>query len=170
MNRAPKPQLLDWILEVLGLVTLLSSVVFLIYHYGNLPDTIPRHFNAAGEPDGFSKKGIIWLLPLIAIGLYAGLIWLSRLLTQPRFLPNIPDEQIPSYLRLITRFIRWLKLIIVALFGYLMWGSIQVALGHTDTLSPWLLPVTIAVFGTTLAWLIVKSRRFNRANKTTNRL
>jgi uncharacterized membrane protein len=42
-----------------------------IYLYPTLPDTVPIHFNAAGQPDDWGPKWLnAFLLPVISMGLY----------------------------------------------------------------------------------------------------
>ena len=45
----------------------LAWIAWLIGIYPELPERIPIHFNAAGEVDGWGKKGMIWTLPLIGL-------------------------------------------------------------------------------------------------------
>ena len=53
----PKPKLeieltpLDKALELATLLTIVAIFAQIMLHYGELPDRIPHHFNAAGEPD-----------------------------------------------------------------------------------------------------------------------
>jgi uncharacterized membrane protein len=56
----PIDKWIQWI-GILGLVILTGLP---IYFFDQLPETIPRHFGANGEPDAFSGKGIIWTLPI----------------------------------------------------------------------------------------------------------
>ena len=51
--------------ELIGIIGLLILIALPIYFFDKLPEIIPRHFAANGEPDGFSGKGIIWTLPII---------------------------------------------------------------------------------------------------------
>lgn len=58
----------------LVVLLLLLPIVFVGYHYNSLPDTIPIHFNAKGEADGFGKRSTIWVMVLIltfvSLGIY----------------------------------------------------------------------------------------------------
>ena len=69
---------IDKIIETLGIAGLLWLLGSSVYYYDSLPEIIPRHFNAYGQPDGYSQKEIIWTLPILGCLLYAGMTWLSR--------------------------------------------------------------------------------------------
>ena len=81
----------DWIMEITGAFLLFLMIGFLLCHFNELPEVIPRHFNAAGEPDGFGQKSIIWSLPAIGLVMYIGI-----------FFP----EQVPVYFQLSKKYNR----------------------------------------------------------------
>ncbi|MEN9832077.1 MAG: hypothetical protein RLZZ487_1682, partial [Pseudomonadota bacterium] len=68
----------DQIFELLGWGVLLALWIWTGTSYSSLPDTIPTHFNAAGEADGFGRKASIVSLPVVASLLYIGLTLLNR--------------------------------------------------------------------------------------------
>ena len=53
------PSTADKLLEVLGWLILFVLWGYTISHYSSLPDTIPTHYNAAGEADGFGRKASV---------------------------------------------------------------------------------------------------------------
>jgi len=67
------PTTADKLVEVLGWLILIALWGLTISHFSTLPDTIPTHFNAAGEADGFGSKASIIGLPVIATLLFIGL-------------------------------------------------------------------------------------------------
>ena len=66
------------ILLALGVAVLALQVVLVATWYPTLPDTIPVHFNARGEADGYGAKGTLLAIPAISALLALGLLWLSR--------------------------------------------------------------------------------------------
>jgi len=82
-------QRMSEIATVLGLVFLF----FLVFSYwSKLPDSIPSHYNATGEPVSWSGKGTLLLLPFISLVLYIGLTVLSRIPHLYNFPWKITDE------------------------------------------------------------------------------
>ncbi|MBO5555643.1 MAG: DUF1648 domain-containing protein, partial [Oscillospiraceae bacterium] len=58
-----RPKLWHHILTALGAALLLAATVFVLVRWPAVPDRIPAHFDAAGQPDGFgAKSGLAVLL------------------------------------------------------------------------------------------------------------
>ena len=72
---------IDIILEGLAVAILLLLWAYVINEFGDLPDTIPTHFNAAGEVDDYGSKSTIFILPAVVTGVYLLLFMLQ-------FFPN----------------------------------------------------------------------------------
>lgn len=49
--------------EVPLLIVVLLPFLYLGYLYANLPETVPTHWNAHGEIDGWGSKSILWIIP-----------------------------------------------------------------------------------------------------------
>jgi uncharacterized membrane protein len=54
------------VLTVGCLLLLLANWILAIVAYPSLPATIPSHFNARGEVDGYSSRATLFLLPAVA--------------------------------------------------------------------------------------------------------
>jgi uncharacterized membrane protein len=77
MEERPKIKLelttADKIFESVGWFLIIAFWGFTITNYSNLPNTIPTHYNGAGQADGFGAKATILTLPLVATILFIGL-------------------------------------------------------------------------------------------------
>jgi uncharacterized membrane protein len=125
--------------------------------YSSLPDTIPTHFNAAGEADDYGRKASIFGLPVVASLLYIGLTLLNRVPHIFNFpTPVTQDNALPQYTN-ATRMIRYLKLILVLVFAGISFQTIQQANGETDGLGVWFLPVTLGLIFMPLLYFVIKS-------------
>lgn len=51
-----KPSKTDRILEALGWIMLIGTLMYLIIGWSSFPDQIPAHYNAAGEIDRYGSK------------------------------------------------------------------------------------------------------------------
>jgi len=148
---------MDQVLELLGWGVLLALWVWTGTSYSSLPDTIPTHFNAAGEADGFGRKASIVGLPLIATLLYIGLTLLNRVPHIFNFpTPVTPDNALRQYTN-ATRMIRYLKLILVLVFAGISFQTIQQANGTGEGLGLWFLPLTLVLIFMPLLYFVVKS-------------
>lgn len=76
----------------LATAALLLAAWGLAWHYHQtLPETIPIHFNLAGEADGYGEKGHIFALPAIATIVAIVLALLSQIPHQFNYLVAITE-------------------------------------------------------------------------------
>lgn len=147
----------DKLLELLGWGVLLALWVWTGTSYSNLPDSIPTHFNAAGEADDYGRKASIFGLPVVASLLYIGLTLLNRVPHSFNFPTPVTQENALIQYTNATRMIRSLKLILVLVFSGISYQTIQQANGETDGLGVWFLPVTLGLIFLPLIYFVIKS-------------
>ena len=161
MEKRPKIKLelttIDKTFEILGWTSIIAIWVLTIANYTNLPDIIPIHYNGAGQADGFGAKGNILTLPLIATALFVGLTILNKF---PHVF-NYPivitaDNALKQYTN-ATRLIRYLKFIIVVIFGLIALQTIRNVNGLTSGLGVWFLPLTLGLIFIPLTYFTIKS-------------
>ncbi|MDO7853401.1 DUF1648 domain-containing protein [Hymenobacter convexus] len=117
-----------------------------------LPDTIPIHFNAAGEPDRYDEKGTLAVLSLMATALFAAMTVVANAVGRnPRAL-NYPVTITPAnalgQYRGAIRVARSLRIGFVLVFVQLLYQTAQVATGQAKGLGTWSMPID---FGLLLA-------------------
>jgi uncharacterized membrane protein len=140
--------------EYISAGTLSFIWAYTLWHFSSLPDTIPIHFNAAGEPDNIGGKRTILTLPVVATVIYVGLTVLNRYPHIFNYPVRITEANALKHYTAATRLLRYLKLAIMVIVGCLVYNSIQTALGTTDGLGPWFLPVVLALtFGPLVVYL-----------------
>ena len=147
----------DKTVEFVGWFLIIAIWGLIIISYSNLPDTIPIHYNGAGQANGFGRKSNILMLPLIATILFIGLTILSKfphIFNYPR---NINQDNALRQYTIATRMIRYLKLIIVIVFGLIALKTIQNENREADGLGVWFLPVTLGLFIIPLTYFVIKS-------------
>jgi len=139
----------DYIIESIGATFLVLMIGWPLYYFNELPEIIPRHFNAAGEPDGYSQKKIIWTLPAIGLVIYIGMFFLNKFPHIFNYLKEITKENAERQYRIATKLIRTINMLIAVSFFYIGFGTIQTALNEQDGLGKFFLPITlVATFGT----------------------
>lgn len=152
-----QPSPMDQVLELLGWGVLLALWVWTGTSYSSLPDTIPTHFNAAGVADGFGRKVSIVGLPVIATLLYVGLTVLNRFPHIFNFPTSITQDNALRQYTNATRMIRYLKLILVLVFAWISFQTIQQANGTDEGLGLWFLPLTLVLVFMPLLYFVIKS-------------
>jgi uncharacterized membrane protein len=103
--------------------------------YPQMPDTMPSHWNAAGEVNGYiSKFWGLFLMPLVSLGIF--LLFLAI----PRIDPLKAN---------IAQFIKSYNLMMVLLTGYMLYVyalTLLAALGHQFNMTTMLLPAMGILF------------------------
>jgi uncharacterized membrane protein len=165
-NKADRPKIkpefgpVDWLLEGMALIGLLFFIGYFIYHYPHLPETIPGHFNAAGEVDGYSSKSSVWTLAGMAIFVYGLLTFLSFIPNRFNFLVKITPANALRQYTMATRLIRYLKLVIVLLFTYIFYSTVRSVGIGSDGTGIWFMPVFLCmVFVPVVIYSIISSRK-----------
>lgn len=161
MNDRPKIKLelttTDKIFEILGWTSILAVWVLTVISYTNLPDTIPIHYNIAGDADGFGGKDTILTLPLIATVFFVGMTILNKFPHVFNYPTNITADNALRQYTNATRLIRYLKLIFVVIFGLIAVQTIRNANGQTSGLGVWFLPLILGVIFIPLTYYVIKS-------------
>ncbi len=156
------PTTADMLVELLGWIVLLTIWGWTFTYYSSLPDTIPTHFNAAGEVDGFGSKASIIGLPVIASLLFIGLTVLNRYPHSFNYPTAITQDNALQLYTLATRMLRFLKLVLVVVFGGIEFMTIQHATGKGAGLGVWFLPLTLVLIFLPLIYFVVKSVQANK--------
>lgn len=151
---------------IVDLVTVTIFIIILVYtyiSYGNLPETIPTHFNVKGIADGFGDKITLWLLPTIGIVLFVGMFFLNKFPHIHNYKVNITEGNALKNYRLSTRIIRFTNLFIAFIFGLITHEIIHVAQGNENGILgiPFLIfTITIPLIG--IAFIFYYQNKINK--------
>ena len=143
-------------LDIASITLLVIGTVSLISEWAAIPNTVPTHFNAAGEPDGWGSKNNLWIL--IVMG---AVTWL--LLTVLEKFPhiynyfNLTEENVERQYKNARMMINVMKNEILIFFVYMTWACAEVANGTSEGLSVWVLPIFIIGITGSIAFFIVRS-------------
>lgn len=152
-----EPSDADQVWDLLALLGLVLSMVPTAYAWPHLPERVPTHFGASGQPDGWGPKAMLLLLPAISAVMYAVLTVAARYPHTFNYLVPITAENAEAQYRNAVTMLRAMKAEMTCLLGYLTWQSVQVALGRSAGLGDWFLPVTLVVVFGTVAHFLWKS-------------
>lgn len=153
--------LFDKIIEGIGVLGVLLLIGLPVYYYGDLSSIIPKHYGLNGEPDGFSGKGTIWILPFSGLIIYTGMAVLNKhphIFNYPR---KITAENAERLYRLANRMIRFLNTEIVCIFSYMTYATIQNALGKQSESGNYFMLIFILLIFGTLGYFITRMTKNN---------
>lgn len=128
------PSAFDLISLAVVVVSILYTGISLGLGYADLPDRIPIHFNAKGEPDGYGSTMTIWLLfgtqLLTAVGLWA----LTLIPHHHNYMFKVTSENAPRVFANSNHLLNGVNAICTAYFGYLITMNFAVAQGAAQGL------------------------------------
>jgi uncharacterized membrane protein len=146
-------------LELVSLFLLILAFYVALSNYPLLPDTIPTHFDAQGNPDDWSNKRAIFSLPIVSAVISILLTAFNVLLAivdNPKRFINLPKRRKEALTRaqaetlriFVNRCLYVLKILMLCLFTYLTWQTVEIALGKASTLGIpfWLFIGALLVF------------------------
>lgn len=138
------------ILEIITVVILVASIVYVAIRYSQIPVKIPTHFDLVGNPDGWGKKSSIFLIVGANVFLY---IFMSICTFFPKMwnLPvKITEENQNRIYSYALDMLLVMKFIIVVSFTYMTVCSME-----GMPLGIWFTIIMLgAVFGSLIFYII----------------
>ncbi len=147
----------DKIFESVGWILIVFVWGLAIKNYSNLPVTIPTHYNAVGQADGFGGRVNILLIPLVATVLFIGLTIVNKFPHVINYPTSITKDNALKQYTNATRLVRYLKCILVFIFGLITYQTIRHADGQTYELGSWFLPMILGLIFIPLIYFIYRS-------------
>ncbi len=149
-------------MESFALFGVVLTLTLTAWYWNRLPDQIPKHFGASGQPDAWGDKGLLLILPAISVVFYLGLSILSRYPQKFNYLSTITAENAPVQYLQARVLVVCLKAILVWTFGWILWGTIQTALGNGAGLGVAFLPLILISIFAVISFYLVRSSRSHR--------
>lgn len=144
---------LENMLEELAACCLIGLIVVAIWGWLILPAIVPTHFNISGQPDAYSSKSALLILPVILLLAYGLLTLVERFPHTYNYPIAITAENAPRQYRLARMLLVWLKLEILAVGIILQWSIIQSVINSSGSsllyftfLLPILLLATVVIY------------------------
>lgn len=146
---------LQVMLGIVGLVCTGLMIGILIYYWPELPEVIPTHFGASGQPDGWGSRQSLLFIAGTGAVLYLVMFVLSRFPHLYNYLVTITESNAEIQYRMASNFMIVLANVIIWLFTYMVWQSIRTALGKSEGMGPWFVPVFLFLsFGPIVVYLV----------------
>lgn len=139
----------DIILNILCWIILASTMLFLIITWSKIPDTIPMHYDSAGNIDRFGSKLEILVLPIIILIVYTFITIIEKFPEAWNTGVKVTEENKERVYSTLLHLISTIKFIMVGMVAYL---TVHTALSLE--LSAWFTPIFIlAIFGNFVYWI-----------------
>jgi len=145
-------------LEAVSLIALAALVFITVrafYGPDSLPASIPTHFNAAGQADGYGSPHMLLVFPIIAIVLYLLMTLVSRFPAAFNFPVRVTPLNRQRLEGLALSMIAWLKVELVIVFAWIENEAIAAARQPAHHFSPLPMPLLLAlVFATCIIHIV----------------
>ncbi|TCJ20665.1 DUF1648 domain-containing protein [Rubrobacter taiwanensis] len=125
---------LEYALEATALSLVGLQLYVLFTSLPELPDQVPVHFGAGGEPDRFGPTEALWLLPGISVALFLLLAAVARYSKSYNVPWRVPEESRTRQFRLARTLVVAMQVYAAALFTYITWQTVRIALGEAGGL------------------------------------
>ncbi|MBR9649472.1 DUF1648 domain-containing protein [Clostridium tyrobutyricum] len=160
MEKRPKIKIqysiYEIIIELISIIAIFINVYLLLKYYKVLPNVIPTHFSGTSVPDGYGSKNAILILAGINFIMYIFLTILSRFPRLYNYIKPITKENAEYQYKCARQLIIIIKAEFAAIFTYIGWNSIRIALEKVSGLGMGFLPVILVAILGTLAIYIRK--------------
>ena len=157
-------------LELIPLFILALAFYLAASNYSALPDAFPSSFGSGGNVREWGSRNMVFLYPGLSLLIYlvvTGISIAMAVTENPKRLINMPpswkerltNRQTEELRASLVRYLFVLKVIILGLLAYLLYGSIEVALGKAEgigSVPSSLLIVAIGIFVALMVWKMVR--------------
>ena len=127
--------LLERFANIVGIAGLLGMAVMVVFNWGNLPDTVPTHFNGAGEADGWGSKYTLLIVPVTALFVYILLEVIERKPHTHNYPARLTAENAALFYAESVRIINLTKNIIALLFAFITYHMMRGAVNGAEQLN-----------------------------------
>lgn len=148
--------------SIAGLLLIAWITVQALYGPESLATRIATHFDAAGNANGWGPRGALLGLPIAAILLYTLMTVVARYPTVFNFPVRVTPRTRPRLEALALDMTAWLKAEIVWLFAWIQHVTIEFARTGRNSLSPFFMPVVLAVVLITVVGYVIAMQRVGR--------
>ena len=147
------------VIETLAAAGLLLHALLVLGTWNLLPESIPVHFNFAGEADSWGDKSdLLWMLGLSLL-VYAGLTWLGRYPHKFNYPWQITPNNAERQYDLARNFLKAIKCEIVWLFAIISLQMIGISLSQVSSLGYLFVPLIITITSATVIGYFIAASR-----------
>lgn len=114
----------DIIMEVLGLVMLIGTPLYLVIRWPSIPDKLPMHYNFAGEIDRWGGKGEILFLVVMVWILYLMISLVEHFPSVWNTGVQVTPENRMRVYRTLKYMVKTLKLAMTLVFTFLIFNTV----------------------------------------------
>ena len=120
--------MLEKVANSIGVASIIGMILYIALSWAALPETVPIHFNAAGEVDGWRSKWSIIILPIITILLHIFMEIIERKPHIHNYPERLTEQNAAQFYKESCQTLNLTKNITTLMLAYIAIRSILVAL------------------------------------------
>ena len=148
-----KKTMLEKLANSIGIVSIVSMILYIVLNWSALPSDVPIHFNAAGEVDRWGSKWWMLLLPIITVGLYIFMGVIERNPQTHNYPIRLTEQNAVQFYKESCQAMNLTKNIATMMLAYIAVRSVLVALEKVQGLGI----VIMGMFVLLLGVIIIRS-------------
>jgi len=163
--------------HLLWIFSVAVMILQLLIFFPDLPETVPTHFDFAGQPDNYSSKAsflTLWIILIISINIWFPLIGLL-IRKLPKSLVNIPNkyywystpDRIEKMTGITKTMLAMLFSLINLMFIYIFHHTYEISMHGESTLPMWVIFIPIMLVMILPIIYLYKNLRIPETDKTT---
>lgn len=114
----------DRVVEGVTAIVLLAITVIFLFRYPSVDDKVVMHYDLTGNIDRMGDKSRVFFFFGILILIYVGMTFAQRFPHSFNYLTEITEENAKRQYSTAVKMIRWLKLMMVVLFSFIILKTI----------------------------------------------
>lgn len=144
-------------LKVVQLLLLVSMFGIVIINWNQIPDEIPLHYDALGNPNRWGDKAELWLLPIIALVLHGFLSLVGHFPSMWNMPCDVKKEKQQAIYQCTYGMLQIINTMLLVMFLYATMVSM-----FNWQLPSWYLFVMLAFIFIPLIWTMFHIRKLNK--------
>lgn len=121
----------------------------------HLPDRIPVHFDAAGNPNGWGSPSSLIFLPVLSLALFLFLTLIARLPSVFNYPVEVTEENRDTLQRLTVDLLAWMRTELVCTFALVQWMVSHLARHPEPVMFSFIFIAPLGMLLATVVWFIV---------------
>lgn len=141
----------DIIVELICLIALIGTSVYLGINWNRIPEEVPMHYNVMGDINRWGQKGELLFLFFLTWIMYIGLTVIGRFPGIWNTGVTVTKENKERVYRILKSMLGTIKLLTVIIFVFLMINAIM-----TKELPAWFTPVSLVLVFGSIIFSVIK--------------
>ncbi|MCH8495931.1 MAG: hypothetical protein LAT57_09935 [Balneolales bacterium] len=134
----------DYLAEAVAIVALIIGPLYLFWHFGTLDSEVPLRYDSAGNVTSTGSPLAMFLLVGVSVFTYALLTIISKYPHVHNYPVEVTPENVEKLYKLSRTMLVWLKAICAALFTYIIYGSVEIAMGNATSMNSSIMYLLVA--------------------------